>query len=73
MPNACTHPAVRCWKQSCVAVSDSNPLQTFLFCVLTNQIIIGIYNTGKKMEMGGMGIIKGKYECFFPDWISSWT
>lgn len=72
MPNACTHPAVRCWKESCVAVSDSGPLQTFLFCKMTNQITIGIPNIGGKMEMGSMGIIKGKYEGSFPDLIKSW-
>lgn len=52
-------------------MSDSGPLQTFLFCKMTNQIIIGTPTIGGEMEMGGMGIIKGKYECSFPDLIKS--
>lgn len=38
--------------KSCVAVSDSGPLQTSLFCKMTNQIIIAIPNIVGEMETG---------------------
>lgn len=41
-------------------MSDSGPLQTFLFCKMTNQITVGIPNIGGKIGMGSMGIIKRK-------------
>lgn len=50
MPNACTYPAVQCWEQNCVAVSDSGPLQKFL-CKMTIQTIMDI----PKMQGRGNG------------------
>lgn len=65
MPNACTHPAVRCWKQSCVAVSDSGSLQIFLFCKMTKQITIGIPNIGEKWRWGAWAQLKGNTSDLF--------
>lgn len=53
MPNACTHPAVQCWEQNCVTVSDSGPLQKFFCCKMTVQIITGIPKMWGKGNGGG--------------------